>query len=58
MDLQTAKDYVDDLLLERNALYAEIRGLQAVIESIKAENRKYLLERGDVDGTEPTEPTA
>lgn len=58
MDLQTAKDYVDDLLQERNALYAEIRGLQAVIESIKAENRKYLLERGEVDGAEPTEPTA
>lgn len=57
MDLPTAKDYIDDLLLERNALYAEIRGLQAIIESITAENRRYILERGVISGSESSEPT-
>lgn len=42
MDLQTAKDYVEDLLEERAGLYAEIRGLQAVIESLRASNRRAL----------------
>jgi len=58
MDLQTAKEQVEDLLLERNGLYAEIRGLQALLESITAENRRYLLEMGITDATESTKPTA
>lgn len=55
MDLPTARDYIDDLLLERNGLYSEIRGLKALLESITAENRKYILERGSIDGAESSE---
>lgn len=41
MDLQTAKDYIEDLKIERALLLAEIDQLQELVRSLEAERDQW-----------------
>jgi uncharacterized coiled-coil DUF342 family protein len=41
MDLQTAKDYIQDLILQRDALNAQVGDLEEQIRSLEAERDQW-----------------
>ena len=42
MDLQTAKDYIQDLILQRDALNAQVRDLEEQIRLLETERDQWI----------------